>query len=62
MAELQSKADAAPSDAITFEDGEFVRLVEFYWPQAWMTMLSIVCVIAIWAAIGKLPNHPSWWP
>ena len=57
-----AEPDAKASDAMTAEDGEFARHVDLYWPQAWITMLTIVCLIATWAAIGKLPNHPSWWP
>jgi len=53
---------AALDDAATVEDSEFAQFVDMYWPQAWMMMLAIVSLIGIWAAIGKLPNHPSWLP
>ena len=53
---------AAATDASTVEDGELARLVNLYWPQAWLIMLTIVSLIGVWAAIGKLPNAPSWWP
>jgi hypothetical protein len=53
---------ATSSDIVLVEDGRFAQLVDLYWPYAWMTMLTIVCGIGVWAAIGKLPHHPSWWP
>lgn len=53
--------DATTVDAAAIEDGDFARFVDIYWPQAWLIMLTIVSLIAVWAAIGKLPNHPSWW-
>lgn len=57
-----AEPEAAPSDAFAVEDSEFAQLVEFYWPQAWLTMLTIVCSIGVWRVVGHLPNHPSWWP
>ena len=57
-----SEPDAKSIDAAAIEDGEFARLVDMYWPQAWLAMLTIVSRISAWAAIGKLPNAPSWWP
>jgi hypothetical protein len=57
-----AQRDQASSDAATLEDGELARLVDEYWPHAWLLMLSIVSAIGIWAAVGKLPNPPTWWP
>jgi hypothetical protein len=60
-AAIAAEPEAAMSD-VTAEDGPLARLIDEYWPHAWLTMLTIVCAIAIWAAVGKLPNSPSWWP
>jgi hypothetical protein len=57
-----AEPEAPSSDVVLVEDGRLAQLVNLYWPLAWMTMLTIVCAIGVWAAIGKLPNHPSWWP
>lgn len=53
---------ATESDDALVDDGRLAQLVDLYWPHAWIMMLITVCLIGIWAAIGKLPNHPSWWP
>jgi hypothetical protein len=57
-----AEPEATSSDVVLVEDGRFAQLVDLYWPHAWMTMLAIVCAIGVYSAIGKLPNHPSWWP
>ena len=63
LAPRKAGAGAADElDATGFEDGQLAQLVDTYWPQVWLAMLAIVSVIGIWAAIGKLPNVPSWWP
>ena len=56
------EASAPSADEALVEDGEFARLVDLYWPQIRLMMLAIVSLIGVWAAIGKLPNHPSWLP
>ena len=56
------EADAALSDAALIEDGRLAQLIDQYFPHAWMMMLIAVSLIGIWAAIGRLPNHPNWWP
>jgi hypothetical protein len=53
---------AAASDAAMIEDSRLAQLIDLYWPQVWLMMVMIVSLIGTWAAIGKLPNHPSWWP
>jgi hypothetical protein len=53
----------APGEPGTFvEESETARLIDQYTPQLFACMLIALCLIGIWGGIGKLPNHPTWWP
>ncbi|MEO8458319.1 MAG: hypothetical protein ABI559_10950 [Chloroflexota bacterium] len=49
---------AAVSETDTIEDGEWISRIEYYFPQIWLGMLSILCALGIYCAVGKLPNAP----
>jgi hypothetical protein len=58
--DIVEAASAPNPDLIT--DGELLRAAEWYFPAVWIGMLLVVCFIGVYSAVGKLPNHPSWWP
>jgi hypothetical protein len=51
-------ATTAAVDTDTIEDGEWISRIEYYFPQIWLGMLSILCALGIYCAVGKLPNAP----
>jgi hypothetical protein len=50
----------ATADESLVDDGELARLIDTYWPQVWLLMLTVVCLIGICKALAELPNAPSW--
>jgi hypothetical protein len=46
------------TEELPAEEGDLVRLFEWYWPAIWVGMLGIIAFIGIYQAVDRMAGGP----